>query len=301
MTRRGLFLFASMCLIWGIPYLLIRIAVSEISPATLVFARTAIGALILMPFVFARGGLRGLSDKWVPLLVFAAVEVGGPWFLMSSAEQHISSSLAGLLVSAVPLIGVAVAPLFGNRDGIGPAGIGGLMVGLVGVGAIVGLDLRTTDTTALVQMGLVAVGYAVGPAMLARYLGGVPSVTVIGIALAACAVAYAPVAALQWPHALPSAQVFGSVAVLAVVCTALGFLFFFALVGEIGPVRATVITYINPAVAALLGVAVLHETFTLWMGIGFVLVLLGSTVATRRRAPAAASKHAPELVTGEAL
>ncbi len=301
MTRRGLFLFASMCLIWGIPYLLIRIAVSEISPATLVFARTAIGALILMPFVFARGGLRGLSDKWVPLLVFAAVEVGGPWFLMSSAEQHISSSLAGLLVSAVPLIGVAVAPLFGNRDGIGPAGIGGLMVGLVGGGAIVGLDLRTTDTTALVQMGLVAVGYAVGPAMLARYLGGVPSVTVIGIALAACAVAYAPVAALQWPHALPSAQVFGSVAVLAVVCTALGFLFFFALVGEIGPVRATVITYINPAVAALLGVAVLHETFTLWMGIGFVLVLLGSIVATRRRAPAAASKHAPELVTGEAL
>jgi drug/metabolite transporter (DMT)-like permease len=301
MTRRGLLLFAAMCLIWGIPYLFIRVAVSEISPATLVFARTAIGALILMPFVFARGGLRGLGGKWVPLLVFAAVEIGVPWFFMSSAEQRISSSLAGLLLSAVPLVGVVIAPLFGNRDGIGPAGIGGLLLGLVGVGAIVGLDLRTTDTTSLVQMAVVAVAYAMGPAILARYLTGVPSVTVIGLALAACAIAYAPVAAVQWPHALPSVQVFGSVAVLAVVCTALGFLLFFALIGEIGPVRSTVITYINPAVAALLGVAVLHETFSIWMGIGFVLVLLGSTVATRRRAPAPAPKHAPELATGEAL
>src|SRR3979409_2805294 len=120
MTRRGLLLFAAMCLIWGIPYLLIRVAVSEISPAMLVFTRTAIGALILLPFVFARGGLRGLGGKWVPLLVFAALEIGGPWFLMSSAEQHISSSLAGLLLSAVPLIGVVIAPLFGNRDRIGP-------------------------------------------------------------------------------------------------------------------------------------------------------------------------------------
>jgi drug/metabolite transporter (DMT)-like permease len=305
MTRRGLLLFAAMCLIWGIPYLLIRVAVSEISPATLVFTRTAVGALILMPFVFARGGLRGLGAKWVPLLVFAAVEIGGPWFFMSSAEQHISSSLAGLLVSAVPLIGVAIAPLFGNRDGIGPVGIGGLLLGLVGVGAIVGLDFRTTDFVALVEMGLVVVGYAAGPAILARYLTGVPSVSVTGISLAACALAYAPVAALQWPHTLPSPQVFGSVAVLAVVCTALGFLLFFALIGEIGPLRATVITYINPAVAALLGVAVLRETFSVWMGIGFLLVLLGSTVATRRRRPAPVPKpaleHAPELVTGEAL
>ena len=301
MSRRGLLLFAAMCLIWGIPYLLIRIAVSEISPATLVFTRTAIGALILIPFVFARGGLRGLGDKWVPLLVFAAVEIGGPWFFMSSAEQRISSSLAGLLVSAVPLIGVGIAPLFGNRDGIGLVGIGGLALGLVGVGAIVGLDLHAVDAVALAEMGLVVVGYAAGPAILSRFLNGVSSVSVTGTSLAACAIGYAPVAAVQWPHTLPSTQVFGSVAVLAVICTALGFLLFFALIGEIGPVRATVITYINPAVAALLGVAVLHETFTVWMGLGFVLVLLGSTVATRRRAPSAAVELAPELVTGEAL
>ena len=203
MTRKGLLLFASMCVIWGIPYLLIRVAVGEISPVMLVFARTGIGALILMPIVLARGGLRGIGRKWIPLLAFAALEIGVPWFCLSSAEQHISSSLAGLLISSVPLVGTLVAPLFGNREGIGPVGIGGLALGIVGVAAIVGLDLHASDTRSLVEMALVAIGYALGPAVLRRYLTGVPSVSVIGISLAACAVAYAPLAAMQWPHAMP--------------------------------------------------------------------------------------------------
>jgi len=286
MTRRGILLFASMCLIWGIPYFLIRIAVSEISPAMLVFARTGIGALILMPVVLARGGLRGIGRRWVALLAFMAAEVGGPWFFLFSAEQRISSSLAGLLISCVPLIGILIAPLFGNREKIGPVGLGGLALGLVGVAAIVGLDFHASDATALLEMALVALGYALGPAILGRWLTGVPAVSVIGISLAACAVLYAPLAAAQWPHAVPSAGVLVSVGVLAVVCTAAAFLLFFALIEEIGPVRATVITYVNPAVAALAGVAVLQETFTPGMGIGFVLVLAGSVLATRRRAPA---------------
>ncbi len=273
-----------MCLIWGIPYLLIRVAVAEISPAMLVFARTGIGALILMPIVIARGGLRGIGKKWIPLLGFAAAEVAGPWLFLFSAEQRISSSLAGLLVSSVPLVGILIAPLFGSRERMGPLGIAGLVVGVVGVAGIVGLDFHASDTTALVQMGLVVVGYALGPAILARFMKGVSSVTTIGIALAACALAYAPFAAAQWPHVMPSAWVLVSVGVLAVVCTALAFLLFFDLIAVIGPVRSTVITYVNPAVAALLGIAVLHEKFTLGMGIGFVLVLAGSVLATRRRA-----------------
>jgi len=285
MTRKGILLFASMCVIWGIPYFLIRIAVGEISPAMLVFARTGIGALILMPIVLARGGLRGIGRKWIPLLAYTAMELGGPWFFLFSAEQHISSSLAGLLVSCVPLIGILIAPLFGNRDRIGPLGIGGLALGLVGVAAIVGLDFHSSDTTALLEMALVAVGYAFGPAILGRYLTGVSSMSVVGISLAVCAVAYAPLAIAQWPRAMPGADVLVSVGVLAVVCTAVAFLIFFALIAEIGPVRATVITYVNPAVAAAAGVAILHETFTVGMGIGFVLVLGGSVLATRRRAP----------------
>jgi drug/metabolite transporter (DMT)-like permease len=273
-----------MCVIWGIPYLLIRVAVGEISPAVLVFARTAIGALILMPIVLVRGGLRAIGGKWIPLLAFAAAEIGGPWLLLSSAERSISSSLAGLLVSCVPLVGILVAPLFGNREKIGPLGMVGLALGLIGVAAIVGLDFHASDSTAFVQMALVAVCYALGPAILSRHLTGVPSVSVIGVSLAACALAYAPLAATQWPHAMPGAGVLASVGVLAVICTAIAFLLFFALIEEIGPVRATVITYINPAVAASVGVAVLHETLTAGMGVGFVLVLAGSVLATRRRA-----------------
>jgi drug/metabolite transporter (DMT)-like permease len=285
-TRRGLLLFVAMCVIWGIPYALIRVAVGELSPATLVFVRTGVAALILMPIVLARGGLQGITRWWLPVLAFAAVEIGIPWFLVSSAEQRITSSLAGLLISGVPLVGVVIAPMFGNRDGIGRTGVIGLLIGLAGVGAIVGFDLRASDPLSLVEIALVAVAYAIGPAILSRFLQGVPSMTVTGLALTVCALAYAPFGVAQWPHSMPSAGVIESVAVLAVLCTALAFLLFFALIAEVGPVRATVITYFNPAVAALLGVVALHENFTIGMGAGFVLVLIGSTLATRKRASA---------------
>lgn len=301
MTRRGLLLFAAMCVIWGIPYLFIRIAVGELTPATLVFLRTGIAALILMPFVLARGGLREIGKRWVPLVAFAGIEIAGPWFFLSSAEQHITSALAGLLISAVPLVGVAVATALGNREHLELGSMTGLVIGLVGVALIVGFDLRASDGVALIQIALTVIGYAVAPAILARYLTGVPSVTVIGVALGLCALGYAPVAAVQWPHSVPSPGVVGSVAVLSVVCTAIAFLLFFRLIAEIGPVRATVITYVNPAVAAILGVSVLHENLTVGMLLGFVLVLAGSVLATRRRAPAEVPRRAPEGQPGEAL
>ena len=282
MTRRGLLLFVAMCVIWGIPYLFIRIAVSELTPATLVFLRTAVAALVLMPIAVRRGGFRDLFDKWRPLVVFALIEIGIPWLSISSAEQHISSSLAGLLISAVPLVGVMMAPLFGNRERIGPINLAGLLLGLVGVATIVGLDLRATGWVPLVEIAVVVVCYAAGPAILARHLSSLPAVSVTAAALALCAVVYAPLAAFQWPRTIPSVGVLGSVAVLALLCSAVGFLIFFALIAEIGPVRATVITYINPAVAALAGILVLHENFTAGMGVGFILVLAGSTLATRR-------------------
>ena len=288
MSRRGLLLFAAMCLIWGIPYLFIRIAVGELSPATLVFARTGAAALVLLPIAARRGALRPLLARWRPLLAFAAVEIAGPWLALSSAERQITSSLAGLLISAVPLVGVIIAPMFGNREAIRPVNLAGLLLGLAGVTAIVALDLRATGWMALLEMLVVVVGYAAGPAILSRYLTGLPAVSINASALAVCALAFAPIAALQWPRTVPSFAVLSSVAVLALVCTALAFMIFFALIAEIGPVRATVITYVNPAVAAVAGVLVLHETFTAGMGVGFVLVLIGSTLATRRAHSAAA-------------
>lgn len=295
MSRRALLLFVAMCVIWGIPYLFIRIAVSELPPVVLVFARTAVGALVLLPIALARGQVRPLLRLWVPLVAFAAIEIGIPWLMLSNAEQHISSSLAGLLISAVPLVTWVAALAFGRREQIGPLNIAGLLLGLVGVAAIVGLDLHTSDALAFLEMAAVVIGYSVAPVILSRFLMGLPPVGVTAAALTLCAAAYAPAAALQWPASPPSLSAMAAVAVLAVVCTALAFLLFFALIAEIGPVRATVITYINPAVAAVLGVLVLHESFTIGMAVGFLLVIAGSTLATRRRGlgPVALDDHQP--------
>jgi drug/metabolite transporter (DMT)-like permease len=215
--------------------------------------------------------------------------MGVPWLMLASAEQRITSSLAGLLISAVPLVGVVIATSLGNREHLGVASLGGLFLGVVGVAAIVGFDLRASDWLALGEVGVVVVGYAVGPVIVSRYLSGLPSMGVIAVSLAACAIAYSPFATLQWPRSVPPVDTIVSVAVLAVVCTALAFVLFFALIAEIGPVRATVITYINPAVAAVLGVLVLSENFTFGMAVGFVLVIAGSVLATRRSRDAAAA------------
>ncbi len=282
MTRRGLVLFALMSVIWGIPYLFIRIAVAEITPAMLVFARTTIASVILVPIALARVDLHVLLARWRWVVAFAAVEVAIPWVLLGSAEQHISSSLAGLLVAGVPLVGTAIALATGGADRLGRSGVAGLLVGLLGVTAIVGGDLASSDVLSLLAVGVVVVGYAIGPAILSRRLDGVPSLGVMAMSLALCAVIYAPVAAIQWPATSPSTDVLVAVAILGTVCTAAAFLAFAALIAEIGPIRATIITYVNPAVAAVLGVLVLNETFTVPMGVGFVLVIAGSALATRR-------------------
>jgi drug/metabolite transporter (DMT)-like permease len=287
MSRRALLLFALMSIIWGVPYLFIRIAVGEVTPATLVFGRTAIAATILLPFALARTDLRPVLERWRWVVAFAVVEIAIPWVALGSAEQHISSSLAGLLIAGVPLVGAAIALLTGGADRFGPVGLLGMFIGLLGVVAIVGTEFSATDTTALIQVGIVVVGYALGPAILARRLDGLPTVGIMAVSLALCAVVFAPIAATQWPAVVPSAQAVIAIVVLATICTAAAFLLFGALIDEVGPVRATVITYINPAVAAVLGVLVLRETFTLPMAIGFVLVITGSMLAARRRQAAA--------------
>jgi drug/metabolite transporter (DMT)-like permease len=281
-TRRGLVLFALMSIIWGIPYLFIRIAVAEISPAMLVLARTAIASAILLPIALARVDLRPILARWRWVVAFAATEIAIPWVMLGSAEQHLSSSLTGLLVAGVPLVGVALAMATGGSDRLGGIGLAGLFIGLLGVAFIVGADFQATDVVSLLQVTVVVIGYAVGPAILARRLSDLSSLGVMSVSLALTALVYLPIGIVQWPADVPSTTVLLAVLILAVVCTAIAFLVFAALIAEIGPVRATVITYVNPAVAAVLGVAVLSETFTLGMGIGFGLVILGSLLATGR-------------------
>lgn len=281
MSRRGWLLFAAMCVIWGIPYLLIKVAVEELSPALLVLARTGIGALLLLPIAAFRHELRPLLRHWVPLLAFAAIEIALPWFLLGSAETHISSSLTGLLIAAVPLVATVIAVTTGARERLGLQTGLGLLLGIAGVAAIVGVNLADASFRPIAEVALVAVCYAVGPAILQRWLADLPALGVIAASLGLTALAYVPIAAFDVPDQMPSAKAVGAVLGLAVVCTAVAFLLFFALIAEIGPVRATVITYVNPAVAAVLGVTVLGEKLTAGMLFGFALVLAGSVLATR--------------------
>ena len=282
MTRRGWVLFWAMGVIWGIPYLLIKVAVAEVSPAVLVLGRTLIGAALLVPFAAARGSLAPLRPHWRPLLLLTIVELALPWWLLSDAERRISSSLAGLLVAAVPMVGALLAWLTRSDDRLDGRRALGLLIGFGGVAALVGLDVSTGDLWAVIEVLLVTVGYAIGPLIIARRLRGLPDEGVIAAALALTALFYLPIALMQLPAQMPSMEAIGAVVVLGVICTALAFVIFFALIGEVGPVRATLITYVNPAVALVLGVALLREPLTLGAAVGFVLILAGSFLATRR-------------------
>jgi drug/metabolite transporter (DMT)-like permease len=297
-TRRGWILFAAMSVIWGIPYLLIKVAVGELAPASLVFLRTAIGAGLLLPIAAARNDLRPLLPHWRWIVVYTVVEVAAPWFLLSDAERRISSSLSGLLIALVPSIGAILAWATGSDDRLDIRRIAGLGLGFLGVAALVGLDVGATDIGAVGEVVLVAVGYSLGALIISRKLSRLPLFGVVAASLALTMVAYSPVGIAQLPPALPSSQVVVAVTILGVVCTALAFLLFFPLVAEVGPARATVITYVNPAVALALGVALLDEPLTVGIVIGFVLIVFGSVLATRRSAPrpSAALSRSPDLL-----
>jgi drug/metabolite transporter (DMT)-like permease len=280
MSRRGWLLFVALGLIWGIPYLLIKVAVREVAPASLVLLRTAIGAAILVPVVVWRGGARALLARWRPIALFTVVELAIPWLLLSEAERRVTSSLAGLFMASVPLVGAALARVTGRHEPLGGRRVLGLVVGLVGVVALLGLDLGRGDAPAIVALAIVALGYAIGPMIVSRKLADLPVLDVVAASLALCAVAYAPVGIALLPARMPAPEVVASVVVLGVACTAAAFLLFFRLIAEVGPVRATVITYVNPAVAVAAGVTLLGEPFTLGTALGFVLILAGSWLAT---------------------
>ncbi len=292
MSRKGWLLFIALCVIWGIPYLFIRIAVRELPPPALVFLRTAPAALLLIPFALHRGGLRHVLARWRWVLAYTVLELCIPWLALAHAEQRISSSTAGLLVATVPLIGAVLYRAAGVAEHFDARRLAGLVIGFVGVAALVGFDISGNDPLAIAEMGVVAFCYATGPLVISRRLADLPAMGVIAASLVVTAVLYAPAGIATMPASV-SAQTIGSVAMLAVVCTALAFLLFFALIREVGPARSTVITYINPLVAVLLGVAFLSEPLTLGIAIGMPLILLGSVLGTapslRRAAGAAAN------------
>jgi drug/metabolite transporter (DMT)-like permease len=287
-TRRGWWLFAAMSLIWGIPYLLIKVAVGGVAPPVLVLARVTIGAALLLPIAIRRNELKQLLPHWRWLVLFALVEIVTPWLLLSEAETRLPSSLSGLLIASVPILVAVLSLLSGGSDRLTAVRWAGLLIGLGGVALLVAGGSVHGDAGSVGEVLLVALCYAIGPLIAAQKLSELPSLGITAACLAFAAVLYAPLAALTWPSALPAAKVLAALAGLAVICTAVAFLGFFALIAEAGPARATVITYVNPAVAVALGVLVLGERLTVAMAVAFALILGGSVLATRTGRPVAA-------------
>jgi drug/metabolite transporter (DMT)-like permease len=269
-----------MCVVWGIPYLFIKVAVGEVAVPVVVFARTVLGVVILLPMALRPGQLSLLRRHWRPLLAFAVLEIIAPWGLLSQAEQRLPSSLAGLLIAAVPIIGVVVAKLTGGTERLSLWRWAGLFIGLAGVAVLAAPDLSGGTVWPIAEMLLVAVGYASAPQIAARKLNGVSALAMTTACLSLAALVYAPAAILAWPHRMPSGRVLAALAGLGVVCTACAFIVFLGLIREVGTSRAMVFTYVNPAVAVAAGVVLLGEPFTATIAISFALILTGCLLAT---------------------
>ncbi|MHB0928300.1 MAG: DMT family transporter [Candidatus Nanopelagicales bacterium] len=289
MSRRGAAMFIALAVVWGIPYFFIKIVVQEVSPSQLVFLRCGLAALIMLPLAWRDGSIVLALRKWRWVLAFAAFEFIGPWYLLAAAEQRITSSLAGLLLAAVPLFSTMLGRFLGDHSATHWRRLLGLFVGFAGVGLLVGIDgiNGSIDYAAVTMMLFVSMGYAIAPQISARKLQGVSTMGVVGLSMPMVSAFYAIPALASWPAAGISNKAWGSLLFLAVVCTVIAFEIFFRLIALLGPVRASLVTYLNPVVAIALGVAAAGDTITRGMLLGFPLVLLGSFFAARPPRPVA--------------
>lgn len=297
MSRRAWAAFAAVSVLWGLPYLFIKIADDGgMPPLDLAWLRVALGALVLMPIAWRRGVLPGLRGHWPWLVAFALAEVAVPFPLIAAGEQHVASSTAAILIATVPLLIALLNLRFDPEERVTGLRLVGLLVGLVGVAALVGVDLSGHGGE-LLGVGLVlasACGYALGPVILRRKLGGLDAIATTGVSLVITALVLAPLAALDLPSTTPSAGAFASVAVLGIFCTAMAFVLMVMLVDMAGPARYSVITYINPVIALALGIVFLGEEPGAGTLVGLALILVGSWLATARRRArrSAADPHA---------
>jgi drug/metabolite transporter (DMT)-like permease len=292
-SPRAWLLFVAMSLIWGIPYLFIKVAVDDgVPPLIVAFSRVALGALVLLPVAWRTGALGGIRPRLRWVAAFALFEIAIPFPLISFGEVHVSSSVTAILIASLPLVVAGITRVVEPQERIDRTRLGGLLLGLAGVVLLVGVDVagsREELIGALCVLGA-TLGYSVGPMIIRYRLSECDPRGVSAVALLAGSVLLAPSLAITPLHETPSANALASIAVLGVVCSALAFVVFFALIVAAGPTRATVVTYLNPAVAVLLGVVVLGEHLGAASIAGLVLILAGSWVATggaRRLAPAA--------------
>jgi len=287
MSRRNLALFILAGFLWGIPYLLIRVAVDHetgFSPAIVVFSRVFIGALILVPIAIYDKSIFAAIKGWKYIAVYALFEMAIPWILIGTAEQSITSGLAGLLVASVPIFSTIIASMYGDKSVWHPRRLFGMAIGFLGVFLLVGIESFTgsSDPVAIFMMLGASVGYAYAVIYITNKMPGVSGVAINAIAMAMTALLYSPALFLAWPDHQVSQSAIYSIIALGIFSTGIAFAVFFTVMAEIGPTRASLVTYMNTAFAVVLGVLILSEPLTIGIIVGLPLVLIGSYLASRK-------------------
>ncbi len=288
MSARTWLLFAAVSVIWGIPYLFIKVAVdADVPPAFVAWSRVALGAVVLIPIALKRGALRGLEEHRLAIAAYAACEIAVPFTLIAVGEEYVDSSLAAILVASMPLMVGLLSVRFLPEDRPTGLRLVGLFIGLGGVVALLGIDIAG-ESDELLGASLIlvaALSYAAATIIIKRGLAQLDPLGPIAAGLAIATVALLPLAIAAPPTEVPSGDALWSIGVLGVVCTALGLLLFFQLIAQAGPSRASVITYVNPVVAVLLGVLLLDEVLGAVPIAGLALILIGSWLSTGGRPP----------------
>jgi len=287
MTARAWWLFAAVSVVWGIPYLFIKLAVEDMSPIWVAFGRIVVAFAVLLPYAWHKGALRGIGRHWRILLVYSVIEICLPWPLIGFGEERVSSGLAAILIAAVPLIVAVMAIRFDHEERAEGSRLVGLVVGFAGVIVLLGLDVagRPGELLGALAILLAAVGYACGPMIIKHRFREIDPLGPVTASMGISALVLAPFAALSTPSSVPGGEAIMSVVVLGLVCSAAGFLLFFALIHAVGPGRATVITFVNPVVAVGLGIVLLDEGIGLSAVAGLLLILAGSWLSTGGRMP----------------
>ena len=283
MSRKSLIYFLLVGFLWGIPYLLMKVAVEEIPPSAIVAGRTLIGAAILIPVALYRKTFKGAVLGFKFVAFYALLEMIGPWILISTAQKKIDSGLAGLLISTVPIFAAIITSMRGDHTVWQFKRMFGIVVGFIGLIAVVGIESFSGNShpTSIAMMILAAMGYSYAIIMVTTNLPLVDGIAINGLAMAITSIFWAPLAIAQWPSQVTLKPALSLIA-LGVLCTALAFLVFFKLLVEIGPARGSLVTYLNTSVAVVLGVIVLNEPITIGLIIGLPLVLIGSYLASKK-------------------
>lgn len=286
MSRRGLLLFIANSIIWGLPFWLTKVMLSELSPSLIVFLRAGIAAIILVPLTWRSGALKSALSQWPWVLVFALAQIAIPWWLTGTAQKHLVSSFTGLLMTAIPIIGLFIAFVAGEHQLFTKRASIGLTIGVCGVILLVGLDGIHTDLEwgAIALVIIATFGFAYAPRVVTKHLQEIPSIGAVALTMLMTVGIWSVPAVFSLPAQFPRSTTVIAILVIGVVCTGLAFWIFFELIKEIGPTKSTYLAFTNPMVAVLVGVVLAQEPLTLGMICSFPLIITGTYLSISSRA-----------------